>query len=265
MHSLMDRELAQPASIPPVVFADNAQALYVQGLQALRDNQPDAAIALLAQALQRQPLHPGMRRNLVRALLLTQRYEQVVAEADVALSVTPDDAELHFVRGTALNALGQSAQACAAFASALALQPNHAPSWLNMGNASADLDDLATAETMYRTAIRLDAAFPEAYASLGYVLTMHGCLPEAIAACETAIQLRPDLPQAHWNLATAALLSGDLQRGFQAFEWRKRHPLYQQDFPQLPGAYWDGGNLRDRPSWSALNKALAMPSSSPAT
>ena len=218
----------------------NSQALYVQGLHALRDGKPEAAIPLLTDALQCQPAHPGMRRNLIRALLTTERYEQVVAQADAALAESPDDAELHFARGTALNALGQSTQARDAFARALSLQPDHAPSWLNMGNASADLDDLSSAETMYHAAIRLDPALPEAQASLAYVLTRQGRLPEAIVACETAIQLQPGFAQAHWNLATATLLSGDLQAGFRAFEWRKRHPRYQADFPQLPGPYWDG-------------------------
>jgi len=69
-----------------------------------------------------------------------------VMQANAALVGAPDEAEMHFARGTALNALGQHTRACAAFARALSLQPNHAASWLNMGNASADLDDIATAE-----------------------------------------------------------------------------------------------------------------------
>ncbi len=225
---------------------DDGQALYVQGLQALRSGETDDAVTLLTQALRRQPMHQGMRRNLVRALLAAECHDQVVIQANTALSGAPNDAELHFARGTALNALGRSAEACAAFARALSLQPNHAPSWLNMGNASADLDDLQSAETLYRTALRLDATMPEAHASLGYVLTMQGRLPEAIAACKTAIQLWPDCSQAHWNLAVATLLGGDLHTGWQEFEWRKRHPSFRADFLDLPGQPWDGTDARGR-------------------
>lgn len=239
MHTLMDSALAQtfrpPESGPP----DDGRALYVQGLLALRNGDVEEAASLLTQALRRQPAHAGMRRNLVRALLVAERYEQVVMQAAAALVGTPDDAELHFARGTALNALGQHASACAAFARALSLQPDHAPSWLNMGNASADLDDPISAETLYRTALRLDPTLTEAHASLGYILTMQGRLDEAIAACEEAICLRPDFAQAHWNLAIAALLGGDLPRGFAAYEWRKRHARYRADFPEIPGRPWD--------------------------
>lgn len=240
MHTLTDDARAQSSPLPPQ--ADDGRELYVQGLLALRNGHAEQAAGLLLQALRRQPLHRDMRRNLVRALLVAERFEQVVEQANAALTGTPDDAELHFARGTALNALGHHAQSCAAFAKALALQPDHAPSWLNMGNASADLDDLASAEALYRTAIRLDGTLAEAHASLGYVLTTQGRLNEAIEACENAIRVRPDFAQGHWNLAIAALLSGDLPRGFAEYEWRKRNQRYRADFPDLRGRRWDGSD-----------------------
>jgi tetratricopeptide (TPR) repeat protein len=244
MHTVMHRAHAQPC-LPPAL-PDDGQASYVQGLLALRNGEAEEAVALLTQALRRQAAHPGMRRNLVRALLVSEQYEQVVVHANAALSQTPNDAELHFAHGTALNALGQHARACAAFAHSLSLQPDHAACWLNMGNASADLEDLASAETLYRTAIRLDPSLPEAHASLGYVLTMQGRLGEAIGACEAAIHLRPDLVQGHWNLAIAALLSGNLSLGFTEYEWRKRHARYGGNFPVLPGLPWEGSNPAGR-------------------
>ena len=240
MHTVMDRTVAQPSSPPPLAPMDDGRGLYVQGLSALQNGEARDAVSLLIQALRRQPGHQGMRRNLVRALLISEQYAEVVIHSNAALAETPDDGELHFARGTALNALGQHARACAAFARSLSLQPDHAASWLNMGNASADLDDLASAETLYRTAIRLAPAMAEAHASLGYVLTMQGRLNEAVGACEAAVRLRPDFAQAHWNMAIATLMSGDLRRGFSQYEWRKQHARYQADFPALPGEPWDG-------------------------
>src|ERR1700742_1541114 len=220
MHTLMDPRQTQPL-VPPE--ADEGRALYIRGLLELRNGDAEEATSLLTRALRWQPTHRGMRRNLVRALLAAEHFEKVLHQANAALEGTPDDAELHFARGTALDALGHHARACAAFARALSLRPDHAPSWLNMGNASADLDDLMSAETLYRTAIRLDAALPEAYASLGHILTMQGRIADAIEVFEIAIRLRPDFAQAHWNLAIGALLNGDLPRGFAEYEWRKRH------------------------------------------
>ena len=248
MHTVMDRSFAQPADTQSrdARTAVDEQALYVRGLTALRDGNGREAASLLTRTLRRQPNHRGMRRHLIQALLLAGRFDEVLIVADAALVAMPDDAELHFARGTALNVLGQPSRACAAFAQALSLRPGHAASWLNMGNASADLGDLTSANALYRTAIRLDPALAEAHASLGYILTMFGELPEAIAACETAIRLRPGFAQAHWNVAIAALLSGDLPRGFIEYEWRKVHPRYCADFPQLPGSAWDGSDPAGR-------------------
>jgi tetratricopeptide (TPR) repeat protein len=243
MHTVMDRAVAQTSALFAPV---EDQTLYVQALASLRNGAPDEAAFLLIQTLRRQPEHLGMQRNLVRALLAAGRFSDVLIQANAALAATPDSAELHFARGTALNALGESSRACAAFARALSLQPDHAESWLNMGNASADLDDLTSAETLYRTALRLNPALAEAYASLGYVLTLKGDLTAAIKACEAAVRLRPEFAQAHWNLAVALLLSGDMPRGFAEYEWRKQHPQFRRDFPKLPGMAWDGSDPAGR-------------------
>jgi Flp pilus assembly protein TadD len=243
----MDMAAVQ-SSLPPSAGtpADEGRSLYIQGLLALRNGDSEVAIGLLIEALRRQPTHSGIRRNLVRALLSAGRFDQVLLHADVALAAAPDDAELHFARGSALNGLGRATSACAAFSQAIALQPGHAPSWLNFGNASVDLGDIAGAENLYRTAIRLDPTLPEAYGSLGYVLTLQGRLPEAIDACEAALQLYPTFAQAQWNHAVATLLTGDLKHGFARYEWRKQHASFRHDFPDLPGDRWDGGNPAGR-------------------
>ena len=86
----------------------------------------------------------------------------------------------------------------------------------------------------------------EAQVSLGFILTSQGRLAEAIAVLEAAIQTHPGNVHAHWNLATAALLAGDLPRGFAEYEWRKRHDRFRRDFINLPGPVWDGSDPRGR-------------------
>jgi hypothetical protein len=174
------------------------------------------------------------------------RFAQALPQADAALDANPRDAELHFLRGSAFNALGRTRQACGAFHNAVMLKPNHAPSWLNWGNASIDLDDLEAAEAMYRTALSYDPCLAEAHASLGYVLTRCGRVAEAIQSCETAIRLQPALADAHWNRAIALLLAGDLAAGFEAYEWRKRHPAFRKNFLPMTTLAWDGAKLDGR-------------------
>jgi Flp pilus assembly protein TadD len=217
--------------------------LYIHALTTLRDGDPADAADLLIRALRRRPAHTGMRRNLVRALVAAGRFAQAVPQVEAALAADPRDAELHFLRGTALNALGLTTKACAAFHNAVMLRGDHAPAWLNWANASADLGDLLAAEALYRTALCHDPAMAEAHASLGYVLTRLGRPAEAVAACDSAIRLRPAFAEAHWNRAIALLLGGDLAQGFAAYEWRKRHPAFRDNFPPMATAEWDGSAL----------------------
>src|SRR5262249_4887914 len=155
-------------------------------------------------------------------------------------------AELHFLRGTALNALGRATEARVVLRTAVTLNPSLAPAWLNLGNAHADLDDFATAETHCRHALSLDPASIEGLVSLGFILTARGEPKQAITVLEEAIRIEPDNARAHWNLATAALLAGDLTRGFAEYEWRKRHDLFRRDFVDLPGPVWDGSDPNGR-------------------
>jgi len=233
----------QSVAIAP---ADDPHLCYLQGLRLLCAHQVTAAVDCLAAAVAALPNHERAHVNLVRALLAAGRPQQALLAADAALALLPHHAELYFARGTALNGLGRPIEARDALQRAVALDPSHAPSHLNLGNACADLDDLEAAECHIRSALRLDPALLEAHASLGFVLTARGRLSAAIAACETAIALRADFVQAHWNLATAALLAGDFARGFAEYEWRRRHPRFGRDFPDLPGTIWSGDSPASR-------------------
>ena len=223
-----------------------AHSFYMQGLLLLRAGHAAQAAELLAATIPVLPGHGGVRVNLVRALLAAGDAQRTLDAADEALTTAPDQAELHFARGTALNMLRQPLAARKALRRAVALDPSHAPSHLNLGNACADLDDLESAEQHVRAALCCDPLLVEAHASLGFVLTSRGRLAEAIAACDAAITLVPDFVQAHWNLATAALLAGDFALGFAEYEWRKLHDRFRRDFVNLPGPIWTSDDPEGR-------------------
>jgi tetratricopeptide (TPR) repeat protein len=211
----------------------------VTGLTQLGAGLLDAAIGTMRDVLTLDPSHAGARRNLVRALIAAGDYEAVIAETALVPLRASDTAELHFLRGTAFNALSRPLEAREALTRAVTLNPGLAPAWLNLGNAMMDLDELTEAESHCRQALDLDPTLIEAHVSLGFILTAQGRVEEAIGALEEAIRIEPGNVQAHWNLASAALLAGDLPRGFAEYEWRKRHDLFRRDFINLPGPIWN--------------------------
>ncbi|MFZ0016624.1 MAG: tetratricopeptide repeat protein, partial [Acetobacteraceae bacterium] len=221
------------------------QALYLLGLLLLDIGRSHEAVVSLEMAARSQPGHAGTQINLIRALLADQRPAEALTEAGLCPR-PPESVDIAFLRGTALNALGQPAEAVTVLEHAVALDPTNAAAVLNLGNACADLDRLGEAEAYYRRAIELAPKLLEAYASLGFVLTSCGRLEEAIATCESAITLRQDFAQAHWNQAVAALLAGNFELGFRKYEWRKRHDRFGRDFIDLPGPQWDASDCAGR-------------------
>ena len=221
------------------VEPDHPRALYLFGLLLLDIARNHEAVTTLEMAAASRPGHASTLTNLVRALLADGRPAEALA---VASSCAIQSAEIAFLRGTALNALGQPDAAAELLEQAVALDPANAAAFLNLGNACADLDRLEEAEAHCRRAIGLAPRLAEAHASLGFVLTSCGRLDEAIAACEAAIALRPDFTQSHWNQAVAALLAGNFELGFRKYEWRKRHDRFRRDFIDLPGPQWGGSD-----------------------
>jgi cytochrome c-type biogenesis protein CcmH/NrfG len=220
----------------------HTSARYVAGLTQLGSGQVEASIETFRCVLAREPSHAGARRNLIRALIAVGDHAAVIVETDLALREAPESAELHFLDGTALNALSRPREARAALTASIALNPKFAPAWLNLGNALMDLDDLSAAEVHCRQALTLDPTMIEARVSLGFIVTALGRVAEAIGVLEGAVRTHPDNVHAHWNLAAATLLAGDLPRGFAGYEWRKRHDLFRHHFSELPGPVWDGGD-----------------------
>jgi hypothetical protein len=68
---------------------------------------------------------------------------------------------------------------------------------------------------------------------------------EAIASAERAIALAPDLPAGHFGLAEASLLTGDLARGWEEYEWRWQLTGVPPLTPGLDLPAWDGTPLKD--------------------
>jgi tetratricopeptide (TPR) repeat protein len=68
---------------------------------------------------------------------------------------------------------------------------------------------------------------------------------EAIASATRAIALAPDLPAGHFGLAEASLLTGDLARGWEEYEWRWRLAGVAPLTPGLDLPAWDGQPLGD--------------------
>jgi tetratricopeptide (TPR) repeat protein len=101
---------------------------------------------------------------------------------------------------------------------AIAVKPNSAAAWHNLGVALGQAGDTTGAINAYREAIRIDPRHAAAHHNLGMDLYATGNLPQAIAESREAIRLDPTIVSAHNNLGHALRASGNLPLAIAAYE-----------------------------------------------
>ncbi|HEX4144617.1 MAG TPA: tetratricopeptide repeat protein [Pirellulales bacterium] len=109
-------------------------------------------------------------------------------------------------------------QAAATYGQIVALRPDVAEAYNNLGNVFKDLGQLDEAAARYELALALKPSLVQAYNNLGNVLREQGKLDEAVARYEQALAVRPDLAAVHVNLGGVLKDQGKLDEAAIRFE-----------------------------------------------
>ena len=154
-------------------------------LAALQPALPRALVARQFEACLRLSSDNGRLRLAYGEFLLDiDRAE----DADAVLAHAPDTASRHHMQGLARAECNRNAASIASFEKAVALNPDAAPSWSN----------------------------------LGMMLKIDGQFQAAIAAHDRAVAIAPDNARFRVNRAVALLQAGDWQRAWTDYEARLR-------------------------------------------
>ncbi len=160
------------------------------------------------------------------------------------LAAAPDHAEALHARGLIALRRGRMQQAVTLMERGLAADPSRPLHWRNISEAYRLLGRLDDALASARRAVTLDPADPLGPFNLAMVLYDRLDLPACIAAARHSLDLRPNLPQAHMKMAQALLLTGELERAWEHYEWRYQIPGAPPLMPPTDRPQWDGRTLR---------------------
>jgi tetratricopeptide (TPR) repeat protein len=127
-------------------------------------------------------------------------------------------AQAHFAAGLAQQAAGDLAAAEAAYQAALAIDGTLAPVYGALGSLYVAGQRPSEALTFYRQAVALEPDSAEWWRNVGVVQANLGDLAGAVGALETAVALSPDNPQLHYELGQVYAYVGRFERARQAFE-----------------------------------------------
>jgi protein O-GlcNAc transferase len=112
-----------------------------------------------------------------------------------AISLRPEQAQLHVDLGRLIGTTGRDAEAAEAFAAALRLEPDRADILTWLAIALEKLGRLADAATTYRKAIEVDPIYFPALHGIGQTLRKMGRLDAALAYQHRLVALRPDFAE----------------------------------------------------------------------
>ncbi len=120
-----------------------------------------------------------------------------------SLAIKPDFALAYNNLGNALKELGRLDDAVDEYRKGLAIKPDFTLAYNNLGNALRKLGRLDEAVDEYRKGLAIKPDFSVAHYNLGNALMELGRLDEAVDEYRSALANKPDFAEAHYNLGNA--------------------------------------------------------------
>jgi predicted TPR repeat methyltransferase len=143
-----------------------------------------AFAALLAAGI---PVHQALARRGM-TLLRQNRSAEAAASFRNALALEPNSAVLWLNLGLSLNQSNSFSRAAACFEKSLSVAPAQADAWLLLGLARKNNGDAVSAETAYRRALELEPALAPAWQSLSLIMEEQRDYPAAIECLTTCVK-----------------------------------------------------------------------------
>lgn len=181
-------------------YPDQPLPVNIAGALTLEEEGPDAAIELFKRAIDIEPAYPDAQSNLANVYLKQNEYESACRHYEIAVSLSPKNADLYYYLGRAKKGMRRRGEAHSHWQSALAIDPKHFNSLVALGFLLSEEGQVEQAIAQFHMAIALKPKSVGALSGLGYALKMAVRDEEAIEYLERALTLKPDAIQIEYFL-----------------------------------------------------------------
>lgn len=186
-------------------------------IEALRRNATDDAVTLAHQWIESEPQQAQAWRWLALSQQQQGQLEAAGASLQKALTLAPDNADLHLQHAGLLLALRQLEAAGQALDKTTTLNPNEFSAYLMQAHLALARNDIDEADRLGRLAARVEPESPELGAIEGMVALQRGDVDRALAVLSAAAAQLPDDPRVLYALGMAYLGKDMLAFAEQAF------------------------------------------------
>ncbi|HBF34480.1 TPA: hypothetical protein DDW35_07940 [Candidatus Sumerlaeota bacterium] len=235
--NIVKKQTVPSAATSPNTKANDADALYRQGMQACDTGRASEAVCYFEQALQLKPNAREIVYGCVWAHQMLGAVDKVIALLRPLTQRNPRDIDAFYLLADAYRASRMFTESAGAYQQALALNPNYAPALNDLGGILlCEFQNYTEARKYYERAVACDPQNPFAINNLGVTFFRTGSFDQAMACYAKALQLKPDYPEPFCNLATIA----DNQGKFEQSEAYCRQALALR--PNFPAVLNNLGN-----------------------
>jgi tetratricopeptide (TPR) repeat protein len=227
------------------LYPDFPDALNNLGIALQDKGELDAAATYFQKAIEIDPDLANAYNNLGNVYKDRGAFDIAIGWYEKALELNPDAADSFNSIGTALKEKGQSDEAMENFQKAIEINPDFAEAYYNVGNTLKEKGQLDDAISYYQKALELCPDFTGALNNLGNTFRDKGQPDEAIDQYRKAMDLNPDYVEAHFNMSLALLATGDLEHGWEEYEWRWKTKDFITNH-NVPLPSWEGASLNGK-------------------
>jgi tetratricopeptide (TPR) repeat protein len=153
-------------------------------------------IAELEMAARLMPRSPWPHVRLAGVALARQDYDGMLAHAQEAVGIKPDQAMGWLLQGQALARLGRLKEAEASVSRAIELAPDQAAGYAELAYARREGGDLKAAIEAYEQAVALEPDSVDYQLRLAHAYRANGQVPDARDAYRRVLELDPGNPVA---------------------------------------------------------------------
>jgi tetratricopeptide (TPR) repeat protein len=187
------------------VKPDFADAHNNLGALLMRRKKTDEAIECFRQAIKADPKSAESHANLGNAFQEKGKLDEAIKHYREALRIRPDFTEVSQSLAGALKSQGRLDEAVSQLQKG---DSNDVESQYILANALASQGKLDEAINYYRRIVAVRPDYADAYVNLGVAVAMKGNIDEAVTAFRQALKLKPDNAETHYNLGYALSLQG---------------------------------------------------------
>lgn len=199
-------------------YPEHPIAWKVLGLALLERGFTEDAQTVLAKALTLAPDDAELHRVLGDALMDLSRLDEAEQSYRSAININPADTAALNNHSLSLMKLGRPEEAILACQSAIHLNPSFAEAFNNLGNALAATGRFVEAEESFKQAIALHPVYTDAQLSLGRTQIHLRNFEAAEKNIRAVLCIKHDFYEAHVALGSALSGGGDIEGAVAAFQ-----------------------------------------------